>query len=63
MANSQVAYGGEGLPMWKMVLNILDKYFQGTTSDDPSVWGFGKGLTTSDHKKAACSEILHRVSD
>jgi hypothetical protein len=34
---------------------------QGSTSNDPSVLGLGKGLTTSEHNEVECSEKLQKV--
>jgi hypothetical protein len=43
MARPQVADGGDGLQIWRVAENILNKL---SRKADLSVWGFAVGLTT-----------------
>jgi hypothetical protein len=49
MAHPQVLDGGDGLQIWRVAANILNK--QPLTRDGPPAWGLGVGLTTPCHKK------------
>jgi hypothetical protein len=55
-----VADGGDGLQIWRVVANMLNKEWQG--AGGPSVWGLGKGLTTPYRKKGARCDMLRRAS-
>jgi hypothetical protein len=46
----QVADGGDGLQIWRVAADILNKYFGQPTRGGPPVWGLGVGLTTP-HRK------------
>jgi hypothetical protein len=49
MACPQVVDGGDGLQLWRVAVNILNK--QSYTADKSPALGFGMGLTTLCHKK------------
>jgi hypothetical protein len=49
MARPQVADGGDGLQIWEVAANILNKQSRQPTRGGPPAWGFGMGLTT--HRK------------
>jgi hypothetical protein len=63
MARSRVANGGEGLQIWRVVANTLNK--QPRTADKG--WscnlGVGRGATTRHHKKVICYEMFQSVLD
>jgi hypothetical protein len=48
MARPQVADGGDGLQIWRVAANILNKQ---PTRGGPPAWGLGVGLTTPHRKK------------
>jgi hypothetical protein len=56
MARPQVADGGEGLQIWRVAANILNKQSRQPTRDGPPAWGLSVGLTTPHRKKRACYE-------
>jgi hypothetical protein len=56
--------GGDGLQIWRVSVNILNK--QSWTDDGgvPPAWGLGVGLTTlHQKKKKACYEMSQRTLD
>jgi len=59
VARSQVAIGGDGLQLWRVAVNIMNKQ---PTRGVPSGWGFGEGQTTHS-KHTTWREMLHRNSD
>jgi hypothetical protein len=61
MARPQVADGGEGLQIWRVAANILNKQSRTADKGWPSSWGVG--LTTPHHKKETRYEMLQRASE
>jgi len=63
MALPQVADGGEGLQVWRVVANIFNK--QSLTADKrwSSSLGVGRGATTPHRKKVICCEMFQSASD
>jgi hypothetical protein len=61
-ARPQVADGGDGLQIWRVATNILNK--QSRTADNgwSSSLMSGMGLTTPYRKKKACYEMSQRAS-
>jgi hypothetical protein len=54
--------GGEGLQIWRVAANILNKQSWTACKGWPSSLGVGQGLTTPHHKKKETSyEMLQRV--
>jgi hypothetical protein len=51
MARPQVADGGDGLQIWKVAANILNKKSRTADKGWSSSWGLGVGLTTPRRKK------------
>jgi hypothetical protein len=51
MARPQVADGGEGLQIWRVVANILNKQSRTADKGWPSSLGVGRGITTPHRKK------------
>jgi hypothetical protein len=56
MACSWVADGGDGLELWRVAVNILNKQPHTNNKGWSSILGFGVGLTTPHCKKQACYE-------
>jgi len=59
MARPRVADGGDGLQIWRVAVNILNKQL---TMGDPQALGLGEGLTDPHREKPDCCETLHRSS-
>jgi hypothetical protein len=51
MTRPQVADGGEGLQIWRVAANILNKQSRTADKGWPSSLGVGRGLTTPHRKK------------
>jgi hypothetical protein len=51
MTRPQVADGGDGLQIWRVAANILNKQSQTADSGWSSNLGLGVGLTTPDRKR------------
>jgi hypothetical protein len=51
MALPQVTDAGDGLYIWRLVANLLNKQQQTTKNGDPAAWGLDVGLTTPHLKK------------
>jgi hypothetical protein len=58
----RVAHGGDGLHVWRVAANTLNKQWRTADKGVSPVWGLGKGLTTH-RKKTTCYEMSHRASD
>jgi hypothetical protein len=54
---------GEGLQIWRVTVNILNKQSWTTDKRWSSSIGFGKGVTISHCKMLACYEMLCRALD
>jgi hypothetical protein len=61
MARPQVA-DGEGLQIWRVAANILNKQSRQPTRGGPSAWGLGVGLTTPHRKNIMCYEMFQSAS-
>jgi hypothetical protein len=59
MVHPQVVDGGDGLQIWRIAANILNK--KSWTADKG--WSSGLGLITPHSKKLACYEMSQRMSD
>jgi hypothetical protein len=46
MAHPQIADGGDGLHIWRVAANILNKQSWTADTGGPPAWGLGGGLTT-----------------
>ncbi|KAJ4430951.1 hypothetical protein ANN_19544 [Periplaneta americana] len=51
MARPQVADRGDGLQIWRVAANILNKQSWTADKGGPPAWGLGEGLTTHHRKK------------
>jgi hypothetical protein len=51
MTHPQVANGVDGLEIWKVATNILNKQSGQPTRGGPPAWGLGVRLTTPHRKK------------
>jgi hypothetical protein len=60
MAHPQVADGGDGIQIWRVAADIVNKQSRQPTRCDRQAWGLDKGLKTS---SLSCYEMLQRVSD
>jgi hypothetical protein len=58
---SSVADGGDGLQIWRIVANILNK--KSWTRGGPPAWGLDVGLTIPHRKKLVCYKMSQRASD
>jgi hypothetical protein len=58
MARPQVADGGEGLQIWRVAANILNKQSRTADKGWPSSLGVGLGRTTPHRKKETRYEML-----
>jgi hypothetical protein len=63
MARPQVADGGEGLQIWRVASNILNKQSRTADKGWPSSLGLGGGLTTPHLKKIVRYEMSQKASD
>jgi hypothetical protein len=61
MARPVVADGGDGLQMWRVAANILNKQSRIAVKGWSSSLAVGQGLTPY-RKIPACYEVLHRAS-
>jgi hypothetical protein len=59
MACPQVADGGNGLQIWRIAANILNKQSQMADGGGPSALELGRGLTNLHHKN---SNLLRNIS-
>jgi hypothetical protein len=50
MARPQVANGGDGLQIWRVAANILNKQSRTADRGDPPAWGLSGGLATPQRK-------------
>jgi hypothetical protein len=57
MARPQVANGGDGLQIWKVAANILNKHSRTTKKGWSSSVGVGRGATNPRLQKLACYEM------
>jgi hypothetical protein len=62
MARPRVAVGGDGIEMWKMAANILNKRLWTAEKGWFSSAGLCEGLTHH-RKEIACCKILHESSE
>jgi hypothetical protein len=62
MVHLQVVDGGEGLQIWRVIANILNKQTWATDRGGPPSFGLGGGLTTRHYRKQTCYQILHGAS-
>jgi len=51
IARSVVADGGDGLKMWRVAANILNKQLRAAYKGWSSSFAVGRGLTTPHHKE------------
>jgi hypothetical protein len=63
ISRPQVAGWGEGLQIWRVAANILNKQLQTATRAGPPVCGLGGELTTPHCKTQHVNKILNRASD
>jgi hypothetical protein len=63
MARPQVADGGDGIQIWRVAMNILNKQSRTADKECLPAWGLGVGLTTPRRKMYACFEMSKRASD
>jgi hypothetical protein len=61
--NERVADGGDGLQIWRVSINILNRQLRTAARCGPPAWGLGEGLITPHRKRTVCYEMLHRASD
>jgi hypothetical protein len=63
MARPQVAERGEGLQIWRVAANILNKQLRTADRGDPPTWGLGRGITTPTVKHYICCEVCTWASE
>jgi hypothetical protein len=51
MARPQVADVGDGLQIWRVAANVLNKQLRTADRGGPPAWELGVGQTTPHHKK------------
>jgi hypothetical protein len=56
MVRPQVADGQNGLQLWRVASNTLNKQWRTADEGCPLAWGLGMGLTTSHQKNLVCYE-------
>jgi hypothetical protein len=63
MACPQVADGGEGLQIWRVAADILNKQSRTADKGWPSSLGVGRGANNSHRNKRNMYEMLQRASE
>jgi hypothetical protein len=63
MARPQVADGGDGLQMWRIASNILNKQHRTADRGWSSSLGVGRVLAIPHHKTLTCYETYHTAPD
>jgi hypothetical protein len=64
MACPQVVDGRNGLQIWRVAANVLNKQLQTAYKEWSSSLGVGyEANSSSPYKKKACHEMLHRALD
>jgi hypothetical protein len=63
MARPQVADGEDGLQIWRVAANILNKQSRTADKGWPSSLVVGRGAKTPHRKKETCYEMLQRASE
>jgi hypothetical protein len=63
MAHPQFADGGEGLQIWRVDVNILNKQLWTADKGWSSISGLDVELTTPHHKRVICYKIFLSASD
>jgi hypothetical protein len=63
MERPRVADAEDGLQICMVAVNIIIKQSWTAEKVWSLSWGFGVRLKTHDHKKRACYEMLHSVSE
>jgi hypothetical protein len=61
MARPHVADGGEGLQIWRVAANILNKQSLTVDKGWPPAWYLGAGLTTLPLKNLACYKMFQNI--
>jgi hypothetical protein len=54
MADTRVTDGGDGVQIWRVAANVLNKQPRTAVRGVPLAWGWGEGLTTPHHKNPTC---------
>jgi hypothetical protein len=64
MVSLGVPDAADGLQIWRLAANILNKQSRTADKGNALAWGSGEGLTTPHRKKKkkTCYEMLHRAS-
>jgi hypothetical protein len=62
MERPQVADRGDGLQIWRVAANILNKQSRTAERGWPA-WGLGGGLATPTLKRYICCEVCTRASE
>jgi hypothetical protein len=62
MARPQVADGGDGLRIWRVATNILNKQSRTAGNGGPPAWGFGVMLKAP-HRKKIMLKMSERKED
>jgi len=63
MPRPQVVDGGDGLQIWRVTVEMLNKQSRKVATGGPPALGLGEGLLTLHRKKPAYYEMLHGTSD
>jgi hypothetical protein len=63
MVRPRVEDGRDGLQLWRLAANILNKQPRSNDKGWSPAWDLGMGLTTLHRKKQTCYEKSHRASD
>jgi hypothetical protein len=58
MARPQLADGGDGLQLWRVAVNILNKQWR--AADKGWSYNLGFGLKASHIKNRSCYEVVHK---
>jgi len=63
MTRHELADGGNGLQVWRVTANILNKQLRTSDKGGPLPWMPDEAVTIPNRKKLPCYETFHTASD